>query len=182
MADRKLAAVHTVRTVASTPTRATLATSRSSSPRPTRRLNVRRTRMPSQPLLSPASTGGKLLADGSRLPEHEILCMLRGVMEGLRGGTRYVDCSRRRATVVISMCMHYAMLPTQARLAPHFVFIRYELINSSRLSLEVKERWIVGFPLARKSIPRHRHKSIHGLLIASPETHVTTSFNLVDRG
>ena len=84
--------------------------------------------MPSLLLLSPASIGGKLLADGSRLHGHKSLCMRRGV-RGLRGGTRYVDCSRRRATVVISMCMHYAMLPTQARLAPHFVFICYKLIS-----------------------------------------------------
>lgn len=27
--------------------------------------------------------------------------------------------ARDRAIVVISMCMHYAMLPTQARFAPH---------------------------------------------------------------
>lgn len=85
--------------------------------------------MPSLPLLSPASTGGKLLADGSRLHGHKTLCTWRGV-RGLRGGTRYVDCSRRRATVVISMCMHYAMLPTQARLAPHSAFIYYKLISS----------------------------------------------------
>ena len=115
MYDRKLVVAHTVRMVVSTPTRATLATWRSSSPHLTRKSSGRRTRMPLLLLRSPASTDGKLPVDALRLPGHRVLCRVRG----LCGGTRYVDCSRCRAFVVISMCMHYAMLPTQARLAPH---------------------------------------------------------------
>lgn len=90
---RKLAVAHTVRTVASTLTRVTLAMLRSSFPRLKSRSSGQRTRTRLRPLLWLASTGGKLPADGSRLPGYNASYLRRGE-RGRCGGTRYVDCSR----------------------------------------------------------------------------------------
>ena len=141
--DRKLAAAHTVHTVALTPTRATLATSRSSSRHLILRLNGRRTRM----LLlhhSLASTGGRSLANGLRLRGlREFPPSVRGVGDGSYRGERLFDgvmLSARDAPAA-RRCIHmyaYAMSPKREVSKRYYTWIMH-------LSLSVAWKiWAVG--------------------------------------
>ncbi len=106
---RKPAAGHTVRTVESTPTKATLATLRSSSLLPTPRLSAPRTRMLSHLRRSLVSTGGKLPADAlKRLGQHEH----RNIM--LRSCTRWCVMPCGSFLVVIHVYMQLLLCHASA--------------------------------------------------------------------
>ncbi len=106
---RKPVVVHTVRTVVSTPTRATPATLRLSFLPPTLRSSEAKTRMPLHPHHSRVSTGDRSLAGGLRLPAQYKICTALILSLAVRfavGGCVYA--AARGCSIVIS---HVYALP-----------------------------------------------------------------------
>lgn len=110
--SRKPAAAHTAPTVVSTPTRATLATLRSSSAPAKSRLSGQRTRTPLLPLRSLASTGDRSPGGASRplALKHLTGGLSEGWFGGMGGSRRFDSMpSLSESAFIISVCLCHAL-------------------------------------------------------------------------